>query len=313
MEKSKYQSFLAKHQLPESYPSQATEHYRGVIDDVLGLTEQQRPAILGINGCQGSGKTTLAAFIQTVLEAEHQLRVVSISLDDFYLSKERRLQLAQDISPLLQTRGVPGTHDVALAIATLKSLQDSSNNALVAIPRFDKSADDIFPTANWDNVCTPVDVIILEGWCLGARGQADNELRNAINPLEQHEDSDCIWREYVNKQLQQNYPGLFGFVDMWVMLRAPSFQAVYHWRLEQEEKLAKKLLMELDNESGVRKPEPRYSGLMNAEQILRFVQYFQRLTEAMLEDMPDWVDHVYQLDNGRRIIDEKHRKKENSG
>ena len=39
-----------------------------------------------------------------------------LSLDDLYLPKAERLRLARDVHPLLATRGVPGTHDVALGV-----------------------------------------------------------------------------------------------------------------------------------------------------------------------------------------------------
>lgn len=313
MDNSRYQSFIERHRLPASYLDQAFTHYNGVIEGVLKVSSHGNPVTLGINGCQGSGKTTLAAFIQSALETEHGLRVVSVSLDDFYLSKHQRLQLSQEISPLLQTRGVPGTHDIQLAIDTLQALKGGKTDSSIFIPRFDKSTDDIFPKKKWNRIDEPVDVIILEGWCLGVRSQTDEELETPINSLEQEHDADCIWRNYVNTQLQRYYPELFGLIDIWVMLRAPSFQSVYRWRLEQEEKLAKKLQTQLKRNSRKEGGTKRPSGLMDSEQILQFVQYFQRLTEVMLSDMPNWVDHLYQLDEQRRVIDEKHRnRKENA-
>ena len=84
-------------------------------------TARDKPLIIGINGSQGSGKSTLADYLCTMLNERYQLRCVSLSLDDFYLTKLERQQLASQVHPLLETRGVPGTHDIPLALETIAS------------------------------------------------------------------------------------------------------------------------------------------------------------------------------------------------
>ena len=55
----------------------------------------QRCPIFGINGAQGSGKSTAARFLQGELSAVHGLRAVALSLDDFYLPRAARHARAQ--------------------------------------------------------------------------------------------------------------------------------------------------------------------------------------------------------------------------
>lgn len=290
-----YNDFLQQHRLDAAYLQQTGLAMQAVIDDILQRLDQKTPVILGINGSQGSGKTTLAAFLQTALQAEHGLHVVCLSMDDFYLGKAARQQLAQQVHPLLATRGVPGTHDTGLAIRTLQALRQ--HQLPVALPRFDKASDDSEPQAHWPLVQQPVDVVILEGWCLGASAQLQQQLHTAVNALEAEEDADGRWRDYVNTQLATAYPAWFDVVDCWVMLKAPSFDCVYRWRLEQEQKLAAKLQ---------NIPEAARQGLMNEVQVHRFIQYFQRLTDHILNTLPAAVDHLYLLNSERQIIDDAH-------
>lgn len=290
--------FLIRHRLPASYRESASKHLEPLIADVLTRQARQHPLIVGINGCQGSGKTTLADYLRMTLQTEHELHVVCISLDDFYLGKKQRETLAAKVHPLLKTRGVPGTHDIHRALSTLAALKGQGKTP-VHIPRFDKGRDDVLPFEDWDKVDKQVDVIILEGWCLGVAAQTNAALRKPVNDLEMEQDADGHWRGYVNKKLAHEYQDLFKRVDMWVMLRAPSFASVFLWRWEQEEKLANKLSVQAAKASA--------HTLMNREQLATFVQYFQRLTEHALQEMPARVDHWYQLDHGRLIVDEKHR------
>lgn len=289
--------FLEQQRLPADYLAWADRHFAAVIDDVVALHAQHSPVILGINGAQGSGKSTLAAYLQAALSTRYTLNVVCLSLDDFYLTKRERQALAVSVHPLLATRGVPGTHDVALALAVLSDLRAGRNTA---IPRFDKALDDRLPNTGWDRVEQPVDVIILEGWCLGATPEPETALTSPINSLESQEDPNGNWRRYVNRQLA-TYQGWFEQVDRWVMLKAPDFQAIFNWRWQQEQKLAEKLHQSL-SQTGETAPQ----GLMNKAQVTRFIKHYQRLTEHMLREMPARVQHLYQLDEQRQIKHEQH-------
>ena len=308
MKQAEFQSFLERHQLPASYLDQAFQHFQVLIDDCRQRLTKSSPIVLSINGCQGSGKSTLAAFLQQVFENRYALKVVNISLDDFYLSKAARANKARDIHPLLATRGVPGTHDTQLALQTIQQLLAGK---AVAISRFNKASDDLFPQDEWDRAPEQVDIIILEGWCLGAHPVPDTQLFPAINQLETEHDPDGIWRRYVNAQLKTDYHQLFALIDCLVMLKAPSFGSVFNWRLEQENKLAKKLQKNLQKDQKHREASGSSrqdnSGIMSMQEIEHFIQFFERLTRQMLEEMPKRTDHCYFLDEQRQIIHEQHR------
>jgi len=287
------QHFLGRHQLPESYLSMAESAFSPLIDEFNTQYQvNQKTYIIGINGCQGSGKSTLADYLCTVVAEKYHLATVALSLDDFYLTKAERIKLARKIHPLLAQRGVPGTHDVNLAIDTISSLA-SGNKALIT--RFDKSMDDRVPEANSETITGHIGLIVIEGWCFGAKPQAPNSLIEPVNHLERLEDPDGVYRDYVNTALATQYPQLFELVDSTAMLRAPSFKTVFEWRLEQEQKLIEKLRST--------KTDPASVSTMSDQEIRRFIQNFQRITEHCLEEMPTRVDHLFQLNAARQIVD----------
>lgn len=307
MQKEQFQSFLELHQLPSGYLDQAFKAYKPIMNDVLKRCVSKQPIVLGVNGCQGSGKSTTAAFLQHTFESIHHLSVVNISLDDFYLSKAARLEKSKTVHPLFVTRGVPGTHDTELALNTIQQLLKGETPF---ISRFNKAVDDLFPRNEWKQAPEKVDIIILEGWFLCARPQEESALLSPVNDLEGKEDIHGIWRQHVNKQLETNYQELFNLVDCLIMLKAPSFEAVFNWRLEQEQKLAKKLLMPIKSKANKTEPtetKAASSGIMNEEEIKHFIHYFQRLTEHMLIEMPERADHCYFLNTQRQIVNESHR------
>ena len=287
------QHFLGRHQLPESYLSMAESAFSPLIGEFNTQYQvNQQTYIIGINGCQGSGKSTLADYLCTVVAEKYHLATVALSLDDFYLTKAERIELARKIHPLLAQRGVPGTHDVNLAIDTISSLA-SGNKALIT--RFDKSMDDRVPEANSETITGHIGLIVIEGWCFGAKPQAPNSLIEPVNHLERSEDPDGVYRDYVNTALATQYPQLFELVDSTAMLRAPSFKTVFEWRLEQEQKLIEKLKST--------KTDPASVSTMSDQEIRRFIQNFQRITEHCLEEMPTRVDHLFQLNAARQIVD----------
>ncbi|MDQ0839917.1 kinase [Sphingomonas faeni] len=243
------------------------------------------PLILGLCGAQGSGKSTLADALRERLEADG-IRTAILSLDDLYLSGAARAVLAREIHPLLRTRGVPLTHDVARGIALLDVVRDGN---AVRLPRFDKARDEPEPASAWQSVPANLDVLIFEGWCVGARPQADAAIVTAVNALERNEDSDGSWRRAVNAALAADYAALFDRLDRLVLLAAPGFDVVAGWRLEQERALAHRLAA--DGRST--------AGLMDAPQIARFIQFYERLTRWILDEMPTRADLTLRLDNYR--------------
>lgn len=281
--------FIQQEALPETYRRDIQEWYLPLVADVERLRQQQAPAafLLGINGAQGTGKSTLAALLVTLLQAR-KLRAVHLSLDDFYLGRQQRAQLARDVHPLLATRGVPGTHAVPRLLKTLHDLATADTNAQVLLPGFEKGSDDTLAEAQWRRVRGPIDVIILEGWCVGLQPQADLALAEPVNCLEQTEDSDASWRRFVNAQLGGDYQLVFDQLDALLMLQVPGFKQVLQWRTLQEAKLRRKSVNQADG--------------MNAEQIARFVQHFERLTRHGLQTLPQRADIVFALNTDHQVV-----------
>ncbi len=250
---------------------------------------ERRQLLLGINGAQGTGKSTLADFLCQAAESMYGWNVAVLSIDDFYYTLSERRKLAADVHPLLMTRGVPGTHDTGMLLRCIERLRQLGPKECMTLPRFDKAGDDRAIESRWPEVSGPVDLVILEGWCVGTVAQADVDLAQAINALEREEDADGAWRSYVNDRLKANYSRIFSRLDALVFLRAPSFDAILRWRLEQEEKLAEV------SATGS-------SGLMNREQIERFIQFYERLTRSNLATLPGIADVVFTLDETHSIV-----------
>lgn len=285
--------FIARHRLPESYAADAQQWFAPIAEKIFVESQKnQKTHIVGINGSQGSGKSTLADYLALLLRENYQLNVVVLSIDDFYLTLRQRKLLSKTIHPLMATRGVPGTHDISLALEVIKSLTEGTS--ITRVPRFDKSVDDRYPEDEWDTVIPPTDVIILEGWCVGAVPQTADELLNDVNDLEKEEDPDGTWRNYVNRQLGEIYQELFNMVDSWIMLKAPSFDCVFRWRLEQEHKLRSSIsIASSDTDS---------NKVMDDNGVKRFIQYYQRITEHLLDTLPEKADILLELDENRKIF-----------
>jgi len=252
-------------------------------------SKESKTFFVGINGCQGSGKSTLVAFLAEYLKQNYQLSVAVLSLDDFYLSKAERNVLADSVHALFKTRGVPGTHDVTLLTKTLNDLK-RNQKLNISLPRFNKAQDDPFPKKYWPEMQTPVDMVLFEGWCWGIPAQPSNDLILPVNSLESKQDQQLIWRSKVIEVLRTDYQPLYQLMDTWIMLKAPNFSCVYQWRLEQEHKLAQNL----DGKGR--------DNVMSDEQVANFIQYYQRLTEYGIKVLPNNVELLFELDEQRRVI-----------
>jgi D-glycerate 3-kinase len=254
--------------------------------EIVGVIETRLPAdgpfVLGLCGPQGSGKSTAARVMRRML-VERGCSCAVLSIDDLYLTLAERQDLARHVHPLLATRGPPGTHDVGLGLKAFAALARPGEARL---PRFDKGSDDRSPLAEWPFVRTPVDCLIFEGWCVGARPQPTERLAEPINALERDEDADGVWRRYVNDQLAGPYRRLFAPIDYLVQLRAPSFEQVLGWRAQQE--------AELKAAGG----GPR---VMDEAQLTRFIQHYERISRWIDGEMPERADAVIDLEADRGL------------
>ncbi len=257
----------------------------------IAKQQMQTPLIVGINGAQGSGKTTLVKVLKKMLETAYGKSVVILSLDNFYKTRASRLQMAKRIHPLFKTRGVPGTHDVELGIGIIEQLKTGVAER-IALPVFDKSIDDRMSHDRWPSINGRVDIVLFEGWCVGAIAEPDSDIPLPINDLERQEDRKAIWRNYVNCQLSQEYRRWFALLDCLVMLQIPDYRKIFLWRRLQEQKLAAKL--------GAKNKEQKQ--LMTDAQLSRFIMHYERITRIILKEMPSQADLVLPI-NDEHIIE----------
>jgi len=233
---------------------------------------------LSISGAQGSGKSTFALLLAGLLESRFDYSALVLSLDDFYLTREQRLDLARSVHPLLSTRGVPGTHDVSLLASVIEDIKQGKSTRL---PRFSKAEDD--RTDQAEIVTDSIDIIICEGWCWGTKPVPEKELSVAVNELEAIEDPNGIWRSYINDQLIQ-YQQIFK-TDRSIFMAVPDMEVVLNWRWQQEQQLA----------AGIR--------VMNFDDMRRFIMFYERITRNMLQEMPDQVDLILRLGSDHEFIE----------
>lgn len=239
-----------------------------------------RTPVFAITGLQGSGKSTLAHQIATQAEAAH-LRVAVLSLDDLYLTRTDRVRLAGDVHPLFATRGPPGTHDVALGCRVLDTLRAGED---IALPRFDKLADDRLPETGWPRIAERVDLVLFEGWCLNAVPEDDAALHVPLNALERDEDPGGVWRRYCNDALRRDYPALWSRIDALWFLQPPGFDIVRTWRWQQEQAMVAQ--------------DPARTG-MDRAQLDRFIQHYERTSRHLLATLPGMADRTIALDEAR--------------
>ena len=279
-------AFVRDEGLPQRFEDLAARLHQPLAARIAAWAAQAgSPLVVGICGPQGSGKSTLTALVARLLAARG-LKVAALSIDDLYLTRAERAALARAVHPLLATRGVPGTHDPALGLAVLDAL---GRPGATALPRFDKAADDRAAETTWPRVEGPVDVVLLEGWCVGARPQPTAMLATPVHALERDEDPDGVWRGFANAALAGAYAPLFARLDRLVLLTAPDFAVVRTWRGEQEARLRQRL-----------KAAGRDPALAMDEPALdRFVAHYERLTRWIAEDLPGVADAVVRLDQRR--------------
>lgn len=238
------------------------------------------PLVLGLCGAQGSGKSTVAAKL-----AERFAGSAILSLDDLYLGRAERQTLAREVHPLFATRGVPGTHDVALGVETIAAVMRGEG---VALPRFDKAIDDHVPRSSWPRAPEHCALLIFEGWCVGARRQDEAELIAPLNMLEAVQDADGIWRRYVNAALATDYPRLFAPIGALALIMPPEWSTVLRWRTQQEQAL--------------RRAGGTGAGMMDDAQLAHFVSHYERLTRHIWAEMPGRADLCLRLAEDRSLV-----------
>ena len=257
-------------------------------------TNKKVPLIIGLAGGQGTGKTTITSIITIILKKYFKLNVFTISIDDFYKTIKQRTLLSKNKHPLLMTRGVPGTHDIDIMLNFFKKIK-VKNFKILKLPKFNKGVDDRCKQSLWYKIQSKPDVVILEGWCVGARSQNSKELKKPVNSLEKTHDQNFKWRQYVNYQLKTKYKKLFNQLDYILFLKAKNFSLLRRWRLKQE----KKLWLKSKNKKNLK--------IMNKSEVKNFMDTYQRITQQMFKDMPKYSSIVMNLNNSHQIKNIKYR------
>ena len=281
--------FIANEGLTTAYRDRAERYFIPLAEQILSWKGAELLCI-GMNGAQGSGKSTLARFLQVYFQEWHELSVVILSLDDLYLTRADRIALAEEVHPLFKTRGVPGTHDIGLGIGFVKCCMEG-NWKEACSPRFNKANDDREPSSQWLRLEKAPDIILLEGWCVGALPEPEEALIEPVNILEKVEDAAGTWRRYVNTRLAAEYKIFYDMFSHWVVLQPPSFEAVVENRIKQENQLRNQL-----HASSL-----KGSRVMSDEEVIRFISHYERLTRWMWDVFPKRADILIQLENNHVV------------
>ena len=256
---------------------------------------KKEPLMIGLAGGQGSGKTTISSILTLILQKYFILKVFKVSIDDFYKTRKDRKLLSKNKHSLLMTRGVPGTHDVDLMLKFFKNVKSKNFKNLI-VPKFNKAIDDRYKKSSWYKLKFKPDVVIFEGWCVGAKAQTNKQLKKPINSLEKVYDQGIKWRSHVNNQLKKKYKTLFKQLDGLLYLKAKNFNILRNWRLKQE----RKLWVQTKNKKDLK--------IMSSGDVINFMQTYQRITQQMFKDAVKNSSIIMNLNNSHQIQTIKFKK-----
>lgn len=280
--------------------SEATEYVKNAIESYQ-FGEASHPLIVGLSGPQGSGKSFLAANLAEQLSSIYPyLKFVQFLMDDLYLTHEAQNAVSREEPDnlMVQGRGLPGTHDLEMAVAVFEKLYKGQP---VKIPLYDKSAysgeGDRFPEDKWTNVAGKVDVVLFEGWFNGFLYQDPDVIRlrwlgadSSTSVLPKHK---LFQVEEMNTRLLE-YGRIWGYFDYFVYLKA-SIDNVYQWRTEQEHALI-----------------AAYGSGMSDKEVRAFVDRYMPLYELFYEDMCEngvvrtkGGNLELAIDEGRRLVQKR--------
>ncbi|KAK6461252.1 P-loop containing nucleoside triphosphate hydrolase protein [Scheffersomyces coipomensis] len=217
---------------------------------------KERPLIVGLSGPQGSGKSYLAEHLLSNLKTLYpHLNIVQFSMDDLYLTHEEQSQLNEVAKTkllnngLLQGRGLPGTHDIALGLQIFQQLIESKSNGSrhlpVKIPLYDKSAfhgeGDRYDISKWQVIEKPIDIILFEGWFNGFEPLDSDQLKLSYftsDPSEILQRHKLFHLEEINQTLK-DYSKVWRLFDKFIFINTSNIDNVYTWRIQQEHALIK--------------------------------------------------------------------------
>lgn len=192
-------------------------------------TRHGRALMVGLSCPQGGGKTTMTRILEEIFKLRKKNCVIA-STDDFYLTRAQQQDVADSFpgNRLLELRGNPGSMDIPLMKSTMKTLMSLENGATCVVPRYDKSAfggkGDRLPPSKWYTTRGPVDVVLLEGWCLG------------FQPFDS--DVDLVDPDLapVNEFLR-DFEEVYSMLDGLIVIQVDDYRVVYQWREEAEQRM----------------------------------------------------------------------------
>ncbi len=246
--------------------------------------KDNKTKIIGLSGGQGTGKSTITEILKFILKKKYGLNSCCFSIDDFYKTKAQRRKMSKNTHPLFFTRGVPGTHDIVLLNQIIKKLKKRNFKAML-VPKFDKSIDDRLKKNKWQKIKNSPDIIIFEGWCVGAKHQKNSALKKHVNLMEKNYDKNLQWRKTVNSHLKNQYKKLFNKIDKLIYLKAPNFDYIFKWRLHQEQKM---------------KLTSKNKKTMSKSHVKKFIMFYERTTKQMMKDFSKISDLTVFLDKSHR-------------
>ena len=213
-----------------------------------------------IAGSQGSGKSSLSELIRVIYKKHYKKKVAIISIDDFYHSIKKRNQISRDMHPLFSVRGVPGTHDITLLRNILWKIK--KKQFPIYLPIFDKTKD---ARKKYRKKISSSDLVIFEGWCVGASPLPNEYLFKNINIIEKDSDKQNIWRKNYNRYLK-DYQDLFKLFNCYIYILTPSWENVISWKYKQELKL-----------------RSQKSNLKLLSKLKEFIMYYEKITRWMMK------------------------------
>ena len=250
--------------------------------------KKNKPCIVGLSGGQGSGKTTISSIISIILRKYFKLNVFTISIDDFYKTRKERFLLSKRIHPFLMTRGVPGTHDINMMLDFFKRVKGKKFRSL-KLPKFNKVIDERYNKKLWYSVKKRPDVIIFEGWCVGAKPEKNNTLKKSVNSMEKLKDTKLTWRSYVNEQLKTKYKQLYDQLNCLLYIKSSNFTLLKKWRIKQETKLR------------IKNKRSNKFKIMSDQEVINFMQTYQRVTQSMFKYVPKYASIILNLKSNHQI------------
>ena len=122
-----------------------------------------------------------------------------------------------------------------------------------------------------------------------SKSRVEKTLKKSINSLEKYNDQKLIWRRYVNQQLKTAYKKLYSQLNCMIYLKAKNFSLLQKWRLKQEHKLRLKTKRSSSHK------------IMNKDDVINFMQTYQRITENMFKKMPKYASIILNLNSNHQI------------